>query len=215
MPPSNAPEARSYSARWAALKNLPPFLAMIWRASPLLTLAMIVLRLLRAVVPVTMLWVGKLIIDEVVRLSALTGHPDTLSGWWQSGLASPLIWLIVAELGLALVSDILGRLVTYADSLLQERLVISLSIRLMDHAADLDLASFEDAGFQDRLDRARRQTMGRIPLVNQIMQQLQDSVTVVSFGAGLIAYNPWLVVLMLIALIPAFLGEAAFQRADL
>ena len=179
------PDAPAFAARWAALKNLPAFVGMIWRASPTLTSAMILLRLVRAVLPISMLWIGKLIIDEVVRLIALDGRPETLAEWWQSGLAGHLTLLIAAELGLALASDLIGRLVTYTDSLLQERLVISLSVRLMDHAAELDLASFEDAGFQDRLDRARRQTMGRIPLVGQIMQQLQDGVTVASFGAGL------------------------------
>lgn len=211
MAPPDSRAPASYAARWAALRNLPPFLRMVWRASPQLTAAMVALRLLRAVVPVAMLWIGKLIIDEVVRLTALEGRPDGLEAWWQSGLAQPLLTLIAAELGLALASDILGRLVGYADSLLQEKLVISLSTRLMDHAAELDLASFEDAGFQDRLDRARRQTMGRIPLVGQIMQQLQDGVTIASFGAGLVAYNPWLVLLLLVALIPAFLGEIHFN----
>ncbi|WCR12178.1 ABC transporter ATP-binding protein [Paracoccus stylophorae] len=205
------PDAPDYAARWAALKNIPPFLAMVWRASPVLAGTMIALRLVRAVMPVAMLWIGKLIIDEVVRLIALDARPDTLAGWWESGLVHPLTLLVLAELGLALASDLLGRLVTYADSLLQERLVISLSIRLMDHSAALDLASFEDAGFQDRLDRARRQTMGRIPLVNQVMQQLQDSLTVITFGAGLIAYNPWLVALLLAALIPTLIGQMHFN----
>ena len=204
-------EAPGFAARWAALKNLPPFMAMVWRASPGLTLAMILLRLVRAVLPVSMLWIGKLIIDEVVRLGALQTRPEGVSDWWQSGLADYLGLLIAAELGLALASDLIGRLVGYADSLLQERLVISLSVRLMDHAADLDLASFEDAGFQDRLDRARRQTMGRIPLVGQMMQQLQDGVTVASFGAGLIAYNPWLVILLAVALIPTLIGQLHFN----
>lgn len=203
----------SYRARWAALKNIPPFLHMVWQASPALTVAMILLRLIRALLPISMLWLGKLIIDEVVRLLALPDTPQTLIAWWQSGLADHLILLMLAELGLALASDIFGRLVSYADTLLQERLVISLSMRLMDHAADLDLASFEDAGFQDRLDRARRQTMGRIPLVGQIMQQLQDGVTVASFAAGLIAYNPWLVLMLAVALIPTLIGQMHFNAA--
>ncbi|MDB6179181.1 ABC transporter ATP-binding protein [Paracoccus sp. Z330] len=203
----------SYRARWAALKNIPPFLRMVWQASPALTVAMILLRLIRALLPISMLWLGKLIIDEVVRLLALPDTLQTLIAWWQSGLADHLILLMLAELGLALASDIFGRLVSYADTLLQERLVISLSMRLMDHAADLDLASFEDAGFQDRLDRARRQTMGRIPLVGQIMQQLQDGVTVASFAAGLIAYNPWLVLLLAVALIPTLIGQMHFNAA--
>lgn len=210
MPPSD-PTATTFAARWAALKNIPPFLAMVWKASRTLTLAMIILRLLRALMPVAMLWVGKLIIDQVVGLSSLPGHPETLSGWWHSGLASGLIALVAAELALALTQDILGRLVSYTDSLLQEKLVIDISIRLMDHAGDLDLASFEDPAFQDRLDRARRQTMGRIPLVNQVMQQLQDLVTVGSFAVGLLVYNPWLVLLLAVALIPSLFGEMHFN----
>ncbi|WP_373943954.1 ABC transporter ATP-binding protein [Paracoccus marcusii] len=209
MPP-DAPASPDYAARWAALKNIPPFLVMVWRASPALTLAMVALRLMRALMPVAMLWVGKLIIDQVVVLSA-AGGPDTLAGWWNSGLAHPLIALVALELALAVAQDVLGRLVAYVDALLQEKLVIDISIRLMDHAADLDLASFEDASFQDRLDRARRQTMGRIPLLNQLMQQMQDSVTVISFGVGLVVYNPWLVVLLALALIPSLMGEMHFN----
>lgn len=209
MPP-DAPASPDYAARWAALKNIPPFLVMVWRASPALTLAMVALRLMRALMPVAMLWVGKLIIDQVVALSA-AGGPDTLAGWWESGLAHPLIALVALELALAVAQDVLGRLVAYVDALLQEKLVIDISIRLMDHAADLDLASFEDASFQDRLDRARRQTMGRIPLLNQLMQQMQDSVTVISFGVGLVVYNPWLVVLLALALIPSLMGEMHFN----
>lgn len=204
-------DPRAYAERWSALKNIPPFLAMIWRASPGLTAIMVALRLIRALVPVAMLWIGKLIIDEVVRLTGLPDAPTSLTGWWSSGLALPLIWLVTAELALALGSDIIGRLVSYTDSMLQEKLVIFLSLRLMDHAASLDLATFEDPAFQDRLDRARRQTTGRIPILSQVMQQLQDSVTVISFGIGLIAYNPWLVLLLLIAMIPAFLGEMYFN----
>ncbi|WP_220475104.1 ABC transporter ATP-binding protein [Paracoccus sp. JM45] len=210
MPPPDA-TAPHFAARWAALKNIPPFLRMVWHASASLTLTMIVLRLMRAVMPVAMLWVGKLIIDQVVRLSSLPDHPVTLSGWWDSGLATGLFWLVIAELALALAQDILGRLVSYTDSLLQEKLVIDISIRLMDHAAGLDLANFEDAAFQDRLDRARRQTMGRIPLVNQIMQQMQDLVTVGSFAIGLLVYNPWLVVLLALALVPSLFGEMHFN----
>ncbi|MGP9806049.1 ABC transporter ATP-binding protein [Paracoccus sp. NSM] len=205
-----SPDGPDFSARWAALRNIPPFLRMVWQASPALTLAMIVLRLARAMVPVAMLWLAKLIIDQVVALSQ-TGGPDTLAGWWDSGLADTLLVLVAMELALAVAQDLLGRAVNYTDALLQEKLVIDISIRLMDHAAGLDLASFEDASFQDRLDRARRQTMGRIPLLNQVMQQMQDVLTVASFAVGLILYNPWLVALLALALIPSLLGEMHFN----
>ena len=82
----------------------------------------------------------------------------------------------------------------------------------MEHAAKLDLEDFEDAEFQDQLERARRQTSGRMTLMGQMLGQAQDIVTVASFAAGLIIYAPWLIVLLLLALVPAFLGEAHFER---
>lgn len=209
--PGPTQQAPSYAARWAALKNVPAFLGMVWRASPQLTMVMVTLRLLRAVMPVTMLWVGKLIIDEVVRLIGADLPAGTLSDWWQAGLLQHLSLLVAAELGLALISDLLGRGVSYTNALMQERLVISLSVRVMDHAATLDLENFEDAAFQDKLDRARRITVGNVPLLTMVMQLLQDLVTVASFATGLLIFNPWLVVLLLIALIPAFLGETHFN----
>jgi ATP-binding cassette, subfamily B, bacterial len=184
---------------------------MVWRASPGLLLITLTLRVIRAVLPVAALWFGKLIIDEVVRLSALSDGPATLSGWASSGEITLLAIYVGAEFALAVLSDLLSRIGGLVDSLLSERLTMSSSIRLMEHAATLDLEDFEDAEFQDKLERARRQSSGRMPLLNQLMGQIQDVLTVVTFAGGLVVFNPWLIVLLLVALIPAFLGEAHFN----
>ena len=110
-----------------------------------------------------------------------------------------------------MLADVLGRVVSLIDSLLAERVTNASSVRLMEHAATLDLEDFEDAEFQDQLERARRQTSGRMTLMGQLFGQAQDIVTVASFAAGLIFYAPWLIVLLLVALVPAFLGEAHFN----
>lgn len=211
--PTAAPDrkAASFRARWAALRNIGPFLRMVWRASPGLLLITLTLRVIRAVLPVAALWFGKLIIDEVVRLSALSDGPATLSGWATSGEITLLAVYVGAEFALAVLSDLLSRIGGLVDSLLSERLTMSSSIRLMEHAATLDLEDFEDAEFQDKLDRARRQSSGRMPLLSQLMGQIQDVLTVVTFAGGLVVFNPWLIVLLLVALIPAFLGEAHFN----
>ena len=211
--PTPAPvrQATSFRARWAALRNIGPFLRMVWRASPGLLLVTLVLRMIRAVLPVAALWFGKLIIDEVVRLSALSDGPATLSGWASSGEITLLAVYVGAEFALAVLSDLLSRIGGLVDSLLSERLTMSSSIRLMEHAATLDLEDFEDAEFQDKLERARRQSSGRMPLLGQLMGQIQDVLTVVTFAGGLVIFNPWLIVLLLVALIPAFLGEAHFN----
>jgi ATP-binding cassette subfamily B protein len=206
------PNTRSLKERVGALRNLWPFLAMVWRTSPPLTAASLLLRLLRALLPIVTLYIGKLIIDDVVLLvQAPPDRPETLRQWLDSGLLNRLGLLLFAEFALAVLADILGRVVSLVDSLLSERVSNASSVRLMEHAATLDLEDFEDAEFQDQLERARRQTSGRMALMAQLFSQAQDIVTVASFAAGLILYAPWLIVLLLLALVPAFLGEAHFN----
>ncbi|MBK5296490.1 MAG: ABC transporter ATP-binding protein [Vicinamibacteria bacterium] len=207
MPPST----RSLRERVGALRNVPPFLALVWQTSPALTVANLGLRVVRALLPVVTLYVGKLIIDEVIRLARLSSTPDGPWAWYQAGLLDTLIGLLALELGLAVVSDILGRAVALVDSLLSERFTNVISVRLMEHAATLDLEDFEDSELQDRLERARRQASGRLPLLGQLFGQAQDIITIVSFAVGLVAYAPGLIGLLLVALVPAFLGELHFN----
>lgn len=210
-PGGSAPNDRSFRERVGALKNLRPFIAMVWRTSPGLMAVSLLLRLVRALLPIVTLYIGKLIIDDVVHLVQAPGKPLTLSQWIDSGQLTWLGVLLLAEFALAVLADILGRVVSLVDSLLSERVSNASSVRLMQHAATLDLEDFEDSEFQDRLERARRQTSGRMTLMGQLFSQAQDIVTVVSFAAGLVAYAPWLIVLLLIAVVPAFLGEAHFN----
>jgi ATP-binding cassette subfamily B protein len=207
-PPASKPNLRE---RFKAMRNLPPFLKQIWQTSPGLTLASVGLRAIRALLPILALYIGKLIIDEAIRVVAL-GLPQTgLGTAWHSGALNHLAWLLALEFALAIVSDLLGRLVSYADALLSELFTNVTSIRLMEHAATLDLEDFEDPDLQDKLDRARRQTMGRMNLMSMLFGQAQDAITVIGFAAGLLIYAPWLIALLAVALIPAFVGEAHFN----
>ena len=212
--PHHQPANPSLRERFDALRNLPPFLRQIWQTSRGLTLASLGLRLVRALLPVLMLYVGKLIIDEVVRLVDAGFGFDALSAAWRDGVLDPLAWLLAAEFALAILSDLLGRMVSYADSTLSELFTNATSVRLMEHAATLDLEDFEDPELQDKLDRARRQTMGRMNLMSMLFGQAQDAITVVGFALGLLVYAPWLIVLLAVALVPAFVGESHFNALN-
>jgi ATP-binding cassette subfamily B protein len=128
-----------------------------------------------------------------------------------TGALDPLAVLIGIELALTIVADALGRLVGLVDTLLSERVGIATSLKLMAHAATLDLEDFEDSEVQDSLERARRQASGRMTLMGQVFGQAQDVVTIASFAAGLVVYAPWLMAVLALALIPAFIGEARFN----
>src|SRR5262245_54142572 len=130
-PHGEPPPERTWRERLKSLENVRPLLRMIWETSPFLTVVSVVCRLFRAVLPVATLYVGKLIIDAVVH-----------------GGQSGRVWkLVAAELTLAVASDLLGRTVALADSLLGDRFTNRISIDLMRHASTLDLAHFEEPEF--------------------------------------------------------------------
>ncbi|GAB2569517.1 ABC transporter ATP-binding protein [Dyella jejuensis] len=205
------PEPSTLRERLTALRNVPPFLLSIWRTSRWLAIASVVLRLLRAVLPVATLYVGKLIIDEVTHLLRAGGVHEGVAAWFGNGMLHHLWMLLALEFTLAVSADLLGRVAAMCDALLTELYSNSTSVRLMEHAASLDLEDFEDADLQDRLDRARRQVAGRSMLLSQLLGQMQDSITIVSFAVGLLVYAPWLIVLLLVALVPSFAGEMHFN----
>ena len=192
--------------RLGALSNLPEFFSLIWSCDRWLAVFNILLRVIRASLPLTMLYVGKLIIDEIVRISVLASSPAV-----EYQEMSFLMTLVLVELGLAVLSDLLGRGIALVDSLLGDLVSHEISLRLMKQSARLDLECFEDAEFYDKLERARRQASSRILLMSQVLTQLQDVITVFILAAALITFNAWLLLLLAITLIPAFLGETHFN----
>jgi len=193
----------SAKERISAFKNLPRFFRMIWETSPAMTIGNVVLRIIKAALPVTLLWVGKLIIDEIIRLIDLP-DPDLNQLWMYLGI----------EFALAIISDLTNRGITLLDSQLGDLFSNRTSEKLIHHAAKLDLFQFEDPEFYDRLERARRQTNSRTVLMSQVLTQIQDIITIAFFAAGLIAFKPILIVILFIAIIPSFLGETHFSEAS-
>jgi ATP-binding cassette, subfamily B, bacterial len=186
--------------RFSALGNIPAFFKLVWKTSPSLTMATAGIRIIRSAIPVSILYVGKLIIDQVVNLSR---EPN--------GTHTDLWELVAIEFALAILSDALGRASSLIDSLLGDLFANFTSIKIMEHAATLDLEQFEDSNFYDKLERARQQTIGRTILLSQVLSQLQDLITMAFLAAGLIVFNPWLILLLFVAVLPAFLGEAYFN----
>jgi ATP-binding cassette subfamily B protein len=194
-------EELSFKDRLSALNNLPRFFKLVWQTSASMTIINALLRIIRSAIPLAVLYVGKLIIDQIVHLNQ--GHGNG---------SHNLLWKLVAlEFGLAILSDILSRAIALFDSLLGDLFANKTSIKIMEHAALLDLDQFEDSAFYDKLERARQQTIGRTILLSQVLSQVQDLITMGFLAVGLMAFNPWLIILLLVAVVPAFLGESYFN----
>jgi len=188
----------TWRERLRTLRNVRPFLALLWRTGPSLVVGYFVARLLRAAVPVATLYITKLVIDTVVH-GVRGGSVDTARLWR----------LILIELALAVLSDVLGRFITVADSLINDRVVNSVSVQLMRHASSLDLTQFEEADYHDRLYRAQQVTR-RMHLTTQLMSAAQDTVMLVMFASAIVVLFPWLLIILVCASLPVFFAEGHF-----
>jgi ATP-binding cassette, subfamily B, bacterial len=184
--------------RVVALRSVPRLIRLVWETQPAYASAMIVLRFVRAVVPVTNLWIAKLIIDEVIHLARSGGSADHL---WR---------LVALEMATVVGGELLARLSGLVEGLLGDLFTNRMSIRIMEHAATLDLHQFEDPKFYDHLERARQSSTNRIALLSQLLGMGQSALTLASLSVALVTQQPWLLVLLVVAVLPSFVGETHF-----
>ena len=185
--------------RISALRNVPAVLKIVWDSGPAVVVFGLVSRLFSSVLPVVLLWITKLIIDGIVH--AVSAHQAVQHGFW---------WLVAAEFSLAVLNSVLIRTIDYSDSLLADKYTRHVSIRVMNHAAGLDLLTYEDPVFYDRLERARVQATDRLVMIQAIGRLVQQAITTVTLSVSIMLFSPWLMLLLIAGVVPAFLGESHF-----
>jgi ATP-binding cassette subfamily B protein len=183
--------------RISALQNVPPALRIVWESGRVVVAFSLTARILAAVLPLGLLWITKMIIDNIV--GAVSGHHQVSPYFW---------WLVGAEFALAVGGGILGRLIDFLESLLADNYTRHISILVMKHAAELDLQAYEDPVFYDRLERARVQSTDRLAMIQAIGRLVQQAITAVLMSVSLLAFSPWLLLLLCAGVLPSFLGES-------
>ena len=194
------PNRFKFRESFVSLKFVPRFFREIKKVNPTLFYTNVLCRLVNAILPVLMLWVGKLIIDEVVlQIAADVKDLDRL---WA---------LVAAEFALAVLSDLLSRGISLSDALLGDQYSIDTSVRIIKKTSEVNLDELEDSEFYDKLERARQQTTGRVSLMSNVLTQAEDIIVIVSLLAGVVAFEPWLIFLLIVSIIPTMINEVKFS----
>lgn len=194
------PNKFNFKEGFASLKFVPRFFQEIKKVNPALFYTNLTFRFVNAILPVLILWVGKLIIDEVVlQIAADIAILDRL-------------WILVAlEFGLAITSDLLSRGISLSDVLLGDQYSINTSVKIIKKTSAINLAQLEDSDFYDKLERARQQTSGRVGLMSNILTQGEDIIVIMSLLGGVVAFEPWLIILLVLSIVPTVINEIKFS----
>ncbi|HYO57982.1 ABC transporter ATP-binding protein [Archangium sp.] len=197
--PGDTGQEHGIKGRVSSLKSILPVMRMIWDSSPKTLMANLALRVAAALVPMAVLVVARWIVDGAVGAAA--------SG---QGMSRQLGWLIALEFALAVSGSILSRAILYFNVVLGEKYTRHVSLRLIEHASRLDLVTFEDHAFYDRLERARVQATDRLAMGEAIARFMQQTVTALSLCVGILVFSPWILLNIIVCLIPVAVAEARF-----
>jgi ATP-binding cassette subfamily B protein len=201
MSQENTDPTPRWRERVAALKNIPPIFRIVWEAAPKVIVSSVTCRVLAALIPLAVLAVTRVIVNDIVdfRNGKLASLP---ANFW---------YLVALEFVLAgIIAGILARLILFSEVVLSDRYSKHISTKIMEHASRLDLTSFEDPLFYDKMERARVQGTDRIVMIQSTGLLIQQIVTTISLAGGILFLSPWILAVLIACVIPAFLGETHF-----
>lgn len=184
-----------------SLSYVPRFFKEIWQTNKKLFLLSAFCRLVAALLPVIILWIGKIIIDEIIRITT-QGDKDFNTLWKY----------VLLEFILVVISDLVSRAISLTDGILGDQYNINTSVKIIQKTNEIDISLLENSEFYDKLDRARTQTMGRVDLMSNVLGQAQTTISIITLVAGLIYFEPYLIILLVLSIIPSFINEVRFSQ---
>ena len=188
----------AWADRVRALKNVPLVLKILWQAGRSVVVWGLVLRVVQ---PVVSLGIGIVAAEIVYGVTKAIEHQPALPRFW---------WWVGGEVALAFVNGLLTRTMDYTDQVLADRYTNHVSVQVMEQAAQLDVTTYENPEFYDRLERARVQATDRLAMI-QLMGRLFQQVIMTLIWSGVLIYRSPLMVLPLAAgVLPSFIGETHF-----
>jgi ATP-binding cassette subfamily B protein len=180
---------------------------LVWQADKKSTSAMLFLTSVSGLLPVGQAWIAKLIIDSVVHSLADKIDPKT-------ALFSLLPYLY-AEFALILASSLILQLRRLLDEILDHKIGFLINSEIITKALTLELHYFENAEFYDKMQNARKQSEYRaMAIINAVFQIVENLITLTSFLALLIAFSPWVALLLFGASLPAFVIQNRYSNLN-
>lgn len=199
LPQTSAVTARGFFAVFAYSRRA---LELVWTTSRSLSIALGVLTLLAGALPAGIAFVGARIVDAVVTAIQVNTDANT---------RIVIEWVILEGMLVAALAAA-QRGVSFCQSLLRAQLGQRVNVMILEKALTLDLAQFEDSEFYDKLTRARREASIRpLSLVMRTFGLIQNLISLISYGALLVQFSAWAVVILIVCGLPAFVAETKFS----
>jgi len=231
LPPDGPKDLRG---RWESLKQsvtgttaaLPQVLRLVWEASPATTVGLFITTAIAGLVPAASAYISRSLVNAVVQgilinhqhlpdreTFASVGAPSSFLIWHSPTFTAVgmIVFLAVLQLAVFAVSALLNTLRNISQQLLQNSVSMRIQLMVMEKAATLDLAFYEDPASYDLLRRAQNDSISRpVLMIATVFGLVQTLLTFATMIALLIVVSPLLALLALVSPIPAFIADTRY-----
>ncbi|MEM9808621.1 MAG: ABC transporter ATP-binding protein, partial [Cyanobacteria bacterium P01_D01_bin.56] len=184
---------RYYTEILSLLGNTPRLIQLVWEAAPGWLLLRIGGTLVGALIPVAQLYIGKLVVDQVVVILA-SGVP---------AFTPYLLLLVGVGFGLLLLQEVLSQFNMLVNRILNDQFLLHANVQLLQQAMRLDLAHYESSEFHDVLNRAQQSGSNYPVRVVELLARLLGSATrLAGLLTLLLRFSPSVMVLLLVSVFP-------------
>jgi ATP-binding cassette, subfamily B, bacterial len=233
-PPAPPEGPKDLRGRWESLKQsvlgttaaLPQVLRLVWEASPATTVGLFATTAVAGLVPAASAYISRSLVNAVVQgilinhshlpdreTFASVGAPNTLFIWHSPTFTAVgmIVFLAVLQLAVFAISALLNTLRNISQQLLQNSVSMRIQLMVMEKAATLDLAFYENPASYDLLRRAQNDSISRpVLMIATVFGLVQTLLTFATMIALLIVVSPLLALLALVSPIPAFIADTRY-----
>src|SRR6266566_4457945 len=215
--------------RWRNLKQsvrgtaaaLPRVIRLVWDASPAITTGLFAVTVIAGIIPAISAYMSKLLVNAVVLGIEVHNHPNTVADVVRfdfGPIRTPVFTTVNGIIFIAVLQLVIFALIAFLSTarnitqqLLQNAVSMRIQLMVMEKAASLDLAFYEDPASYDLLRRAQTDSINRpVIMISTAFGLVQTLLTFITMIALLVVVSPLLAVIALVSPIPAFIADTRY-----
>ena len=186
-------------------------LKLVWNTGHWIPLLLAFVALFKGVTPV----IGSLISQRILNglQAVIQIGPQPENAFWTSGILYLLIALIVYRLLILVVNNISSALNRIAG----EKVVKEVKEQIMTKSKEIDLASFDNAAFYEKMENAEREAGHRpLHILTQTLGIISSVIELVSFMAVLLSAPglSWITFVVILVSIPSAIVNFVYRRKN-
>lgn len=188
-------------------------IGLVWEASPIVLIGMMLLCAFDGVLPVLGAYISKDLLNEIASLIGSVATDSVIDNVFVT--MRPLVFLFLAYFIYLFLSKITGRINRMITGIAGELVVNHIKLKIIAKANEVDLRSFDDPEFYEKLENANREAgMRPIQILSATFSVISACISAVSFVAVLATLSPLAPIVIIVTAVPGAIVNYVYRNRN-